>query len=96
MQLSPKQRSNQHKVLYVPYQSIANLFKLQEQTVRYKRVLPTGTIPDTAQIVSVHVDWNRASFALIIFDESFELIPEGIMIPELHVDWKTIEITSES
>ena len=41
-----------------------------------------GLMPSTARITAVYVVPERQSFQLIFEDESFDEVPEGLLIPE--------------
>jgi len=56
-------------------------------------------LPDDAQVMSVHFDYERASFAFVVYSTTFDVVPAGAMIPALIVDvdykYKTIRLPKD-
>jgi len=68
------------KVLYIPTEQLLEVFT--EPDADCIRIIHIN-IPDTAYVDQVYYDYARACWAYILYDESFDEVKLGELIPEL-------------
>lgn len=83
------------RVIYVPTSYVLKL--LSRGLVcdgRIRMPEPLG-LPATARVLTVHNSWERDAFAMVVQDESFDAVPDGMMLPEMQVQWGYVDFALE-
>jgi hypothetical protein len=62
---------------------------LRDYLTREKTLIPEG-IPATARIVRHYYNYNRAAWAIVFEDESFDPVSACCEIPELEIVWREV------
>lgn len=56
-------------------------------------------LPEDSQVMSVHFDYSKASFAFVIYSSAFDVVPDGAAIPAIKVDvdykYRTIRLPKD-
>lgn len=78
-------------IIFVPENFILQCLRGYPINLQFIRV-PKCNIPDTARVMGVHHDYQRNAWAMVVEDASFEAVAEGMMLPELAVEWNMVEL----
>jgi len=69
------------KTIWVSPECIARMFTLdQGKTIRVVKT----SIPRDAEYIDSHYDMQRRGILMCFYHPSFEIVPEGQMVPEVH------------
>lgn len=90
--MEPTKHSRRRKVIYVPENYVLAMLSRAWQRNQFITVPDPVELPETAWVVGVWSDFSRNAFALVVEDESFEEVPESVMVPELQITWSTVEL----
>lgn len=72
--------SNRRKILYVSQDRISDLIRQKENT---HKVVYSSDVPETAKLLWTFFCYDRAAFAFVFEDESFDEVPEGQQYPTI-------------
>jgi len=87
--------ARRRRVIYVPENYVLALLSRGLWHNQYVRVPEPLGVPETARMVGVWTDYSRNAFALVVEDASFEETPEGLMLPEMRVEWSVVELATK-
>lgn len=78
-------------MIEIPSSYLLMLFSKHVLTSEYIYVpSPISGLPSTAEVIGVWHDYAKDAFLLLVEDESFENVPEGVSYPILKVEWRTV------
>jgi len=85
---------NRLKLIYVDPDSILQLINYNDKDfekgfkfIKFVRF----NIPDSAIVREIHYSYERASFAIVIYDKSFDEIEQGKLIPIIDSECEVLE-----
>lgn len=78
-------------MVFIPYHEVLNAL-FPAMTREHIFVLRVAEIPDTAKVVRVWDDAQRASFAFVFEDESFDIVDPGNHAPSAIVTLERIAL----
>jgi len=89
-----KPTSARLRVFYVPHSYILFLFSNGIFDGDHLRVPKAMNLSESARVCSMWIDEMRRSIGFLVEDERFDEVPEGMMCPEIRIEWDHVVIAA--
>ena len=88
-----EKQNRRRKIIYIPQDQLLSFFFFtNRQPMQFYRVPMAEGLPPDFDVLAVHHDYERASFAFIISHESFDEVGLGERYPVVQVNWSIVEL----